>query len=75
MVRAVLPRGVGVWHAHVRVGEELMEVVMYHPVRIPKEKRKDLAELLARVGPWNVFGADGNGIRRGPIDDPRENDV
>ena len=26
---------------------------MYHPVRIPKEKRKDLAELLARVGPWN----------------------
>jgi len=53
MVRAVLPTGVGVWHAHVRVEEDLMEVVIYHPVRIPQEKRRDLAELLARVGPWN----------------------
>ena len=55
MVRAVLPTGVGVWHAHVRVEEDLMEVVMCHPVRIPEEKRKDLAELLARVGPWNIL--------------------
>ena len=50
---AVLPAREGTWVTFVKVEEEVLQVVVYHPMRIPENKRAALAELIVRVGPRN----------------------
>jgi hypothetical protein len=50
---AVLGTGGGVWTTVVKVEEDALQVVAYHPLSIPEDKRAALAELIVRIGPRN----------------------
>ena len=50
---AVLGTGGGVWTTCVKVEDDALQVVAYHPLSIPEDKRAALAELIVRIGPRN----------------------
>ena len=50
---AVLGTGGGVWTTCVKVEDDALQVVAYHPLPIPEDKRAALAELIVRIGPRN----------------------
>ncbi|MBC8325753.1 MAG: hypothetical protein H8E27_09030 [Verrucomicrobia subdivision 3 bacterium] len=50
---AVLPTDEGAWNTFVKVEDEALQVMAYHPLRIPEDTRAALAELIVRIGPRN----------------------